>query len=148
MTAVEKATSWEQVEKAALSHNSCISPPRGNWEKAKETWEKFHESDQIIYYLLKNSPYATEYIGYVRLLRISIDGFHPTYVADFVSPSHYAIVALAAQKEPNATILVKSFQAEDDWVKSNWARVSFPIDLSIYPYSVGKVCSGTWLVVN
>jgi len=141
---VEKATLWEQVNEAAGVQMRCIFGGRPNHERAKQTWEVFSSTDDVIYFLVRKNHVLQ---GYVRLLCVSEGSPVKTWIADFVSPSIYEPVVLAA-KEVDGTLLVKGFGSEDDLLAKPWPRfgASWP-KLEKYPYHNTQIMESTWMVV-
>ncbi len=146
---VEKATTWDQIKLASVVDNRCISEGRANFPKAEQTWDVFSKSDDVIYFLLKGKDYHTSLIGYVRLLCVSsVTGLHRTWIADYISPSLYEPIILAA-REVSGSILVKTFGCNDDLLVKDWPVFSstFP-KLEKYPYHQTPIAESTWMVVK
>lgn len=142
---VEKAETWEQVCEASVIQTRCIRPTAGNHDQAQQTFEVFSKSNDIIYFLLKENSTLR---GYVRLLCVNSGNAPKTWITDFVSPSLYEPVVLAA-REVTGTVLVKEFQADDDLLIKQWSRLgaAWP-KLERYPYHCTPVTESAWLVVR
>jgi len=144
---VEKATSWEQVAEAAALENRCIMLSRQNHDKAKQTFDVYTNTDDVIYYLISTAMNPKVLKGYVRFLCVT-SGSIRTWIADFISPTMYEPVVLAARCMKGA-VLVKEFACDDDLLAKNWPQftISF-LGLNKYPYHNTQLSESTWKVVN
>ena len=148
-----KATTWDQVEVATTKTMKCIRPDGGSsWELAKQTWDDFNGTDDVIYYII--APNATaEPTGYLRLLKVAglyVGARVSTYVVDFVTPYRYLPVKLAKAFHPlhAHALLVKSLTCEDSPFTEDWPRIRLCFSaLDRYPYHYQAVCEADWLVV-
>jgi hypothetical protein len=151
-----RATEWSQVEAAAIATMKCIRPatdtsPSGtNWTRAKQTWDVFSASGDVIYYIMHSNG-NPEPAGYVRLLKVA--GFYAgarraTYAVDFVAPYGYLPVRLAKDLHPLDALLVKTFGCEDRPFTDAWpvVRINLPM-LDRYPYHQQLVGEADWMVV-
>lgn len=150
---IERATTWEQVEAAAMVAKACIAPERGNWDEARRTWMAFsgEPNPRVIYYLISalssNGPVLQ---GYLRLLRVSLSriaGQYTTWVLDYCSPFHYRIIA-EVRKQLNQPILVKNPGADDMILSEHWPRITLAVPvLDYYPYHNQGSQESVWMVV-
>lgn len=141
---ITKADTWEQINQAAHINTRCIEEGRGNHDKAKQTWEVFQECGDVTYFLIKE---RLEVIGYVRFLCVAGVGESRTWIADFISPSHYEPVVLATSEMVGA-VLVKEFTCGDDVIARSWPKMTliFPL-LSRYPYHQTSITESAWKLV-
>lgn len=143
---VEKTDSWNQIADAAAIDGRCIGFGKGNHDRAQQTWEVFGESGDCVYFLVKETIYPKQVVGYVRLLCVGF-GQVKTWIADFVSPSRYEPVVLVSQAV-DGTVLVKDFVSDDDLLSQSWPKISGTFfKLERYPYHQTTIVESGWKVV-
>jgi hypothetical protein len=145
-----KAHEWSEVEEIASKLEKCIRPEKGsNWARAKQTWDVYAESEDVMYFLEKDYAKGPSK-GYLRLLRVS--GFYKgcsnsTYIVDFVIPSCHLLPLMVARQMAH-TILCKSFSGPDSIWSEHWPKIklAFP-KLDMYPYHNQGASESDWLIV-
>jgi len=134
---VSLAETWQAIEEAAVTAKTCVSPNRNNWDKAHQTWERYQESKDCQYWLIHPSGTNRPSVGYLRLLKVSPGTtLRPTYLVDYVNPSQYLVPYLVAKALPDATVIVKVFGVDDDYLAEKWPRITLSLPaLERYSYS-------------
>lgn len=47
---LRKAETWEEIEAAVAKQQTCIGLNNKNWARAKQTWEVYHATGDVVYY--------------------------------------------------------------------------------------------------
>lgn len=148
MYKLQRVSTWSEVEEVASLGQTCIRPDGGSNEpRARQTWDVFAPTGDVIYFLIQDGERPNQNVGYLRLLRASGTGAASTWIVDFVRPNSYEPVLLAKELV-EGTLLAKSWGNED--VKRSWPviQAGFP-KLARYPYKAqsGAEHESSWLVV-
>jgi len=138
---VTRVSDFSEVMPVANRLGKCIGSHGANHPNAQKSWDIFGETE--LAYLLVRRRGESEDIGYIRMLKVGAD----TWVVDYVCPSSFEIVVLAAE-QLEGTVLAKQYTAGDSGMVDACPRimVGFP-RLDRFPYRIQRPEESTYIVV-